>query len=82
MKYKFKCKKCEKIAEYSLTIKDYDTFKAKCDKCGSDMIRIYEAPRFSVCCSGVNSDQSSDRQSSCSSCSSCSGGCSGCTGNH
>ncbi len=46
MKYTFYCKKCDKTVQKELKISEYDEYDRKCEECGEQMERVYEAPQF------------------------------------
>lgn len=72
MKYLFKCPKCQKKRTYEMSISEYEEFEAKCEKCGEDLVRIYEVPKVKIGSGGGEGDSSLSSSCSAGSCGTCS----------
>ena len=55
-RYDFRCDKCEKVEEESLTVSQLDGFKKECEKCSTRMKRIYR-PKPTVWKTSGNADR-------------------------
>lgn len=77
MKYKFYCRKCDKITQEEMTISEYEQYEAMCEVCKDPLERVFEPPKISaVGGSGDESDGdgagSACGVGSCASCPGCS----------